>query len=115
MTDLTGKTIFVVEEDWQDEGEGGHNIRVFSEWGNALKAYEALIEYEKKNPLVADSIANDDVEYETEEDDNYFYVIKTRSGEKFRSWSWYEKGCYDVTHSDYILRTIVVDEEIKLY
>lgn len=115
MTDLTGKIIFVVEEDWQCEEEGGHSIHVFSEWDSALKAYETLIEHEKENLLAADSIANDDVEYETDEDDNYFYVIKTHSGENLHSWGWYEKGFYAATHSEYVLRAVVVDEEIKLY
>lgn len=115
MKELTGKTIFVVEEDWQHEGEGGHNIHAFSEWDNALKAYETFIEYEKKNLFAADSIANDDVEYETDEDDNYSYIIETYSGENLRSWSWYEKGRYNETHSVYILHAVVVDEEIKLY
>lgn len=115
MKELTGKTIFVVEADWQYEGEGGHRTYLFSDWDRALEAFEKLIDYEKKNLLAADSIKSDDVEYGNDEDDSYSFVIETSSGVNFRSWSWYEKGFYNETRSEYILHAVVVDEEIKLY
>ena len=115
MEELTGKTIFVVEEDWANAGEGGHHTYLFSDWDRALEAFEKLVDYEKKNLLAADSIENNDVEYENDEDDAYSFVIETSSGVNFRSWTWYEKGYYDTTRSEYILHAVVVDEEIKLY
>lgn len=115
MEELTGKTLFVVEEDWANAGESGHHTHLFSDWDKALEAFEKLIDYEKKNLLAADSIASNDVEYENDEDDNYSYVIETSSGVNFRSWTWYEKCFYNETHSEYILHAVVVDEEIKLY
>ena len=133
MEELTGKMIFLVEEDWANKGEGGHIVHLFSNWDKAYEAFEKLVDYEKKNLLAADSIAANDVEYENEnllaadsiaandveyendEDDNYSYVIETSSGVNFRSWTWYEKGFYDATHSAYILHAVIVDEEIKLY
>lgn len=115
MEELTGKMIFLVEEDWANKGEGGHIVHLFSNWDKAYEAFEKLVDYEKKNLLAADSIAANDVEYENDEDDNYSYVIETSSGVNFRSWTWYEKGFYDATHSAYILHAVIVDEEIKLY
>ena len=115
MPDLTGKTIFVVEEDWQYIEEGGHHTYLFSDWDRALEAFEKLVDYEKKNLLAADSIKNNDVEYENDEDEDHSFVIETSLGVNFRSWTWYEKGFYSETHSEYILHTVVVDEEIKLY
>ena len=96
-----------------NDEEGGCYVRLFSDWDKACEAFEKLVDYEKKNLLAADSIAANDVEYENDEDDNYSYVIETSSGVNFRSWAWYKKGFYSVTHSVYILHAIVVDEEIK--
>ena len=108
-------TYYLIVEDWSYDGAGGSTPHLYTTWEKAIKIFNDLIAKDKEEGISSDSFKSNDVEHENDEDDAYNYTVETSSNGNVRVWSWYEKGNYCETHSDYSLFPIVADEDFKSY
>lgn len=104
--------IYIVTEEWTNEGEGGCTPHPFTTWEKAKEFFDWCIQKELDEYMAADPYANDDIDetkYAT--DKTKAYAIDKNINEENGpcSWEFYEKGNYSNYHASYSLCEFEVD------
>ena len=103
--------IYIVTEEWMNEGEGGCTPHPFTTYEKAKAFYDKLIEKEKTEYMAANAFASDDVD-ETEDgtDDSKAYRVEVIDNEGGpNTWTFFDKGEYNDFHVLFTLCEYVVD------
>lgn len=115
------KCVYVVVEEWQNDGEGGTETHVYSTYEGAKQCFDTLVKKDMEDGLSSDSFKCDDVETDPDAwdtTDKNYVLEKEDSIGNIRMphyWRWYEQGDYDGCHSEYTLMIKVLDEPIQTY
>lgn len=103
--------IYIVTEEWMNEGEGGCTPHPFTTWEKAKEFYDWCIEKELDEYLAAAPYADDDIDETENGTDNTkrYRIEKVENKGGTCVWTFYEKGNYNDFHSAYNLDRFVVD------
>lgn len=103
--------IYIVTEEWMNEGEGGCTPHPFSTWEKAKEFFDWCVQKEFNEYMAADPHADDNID-ETEDlnDETKDYALEKIINDNGPcTWAFYEKGNYNDYHVSYSLCEFEVD------